>query len=184
MLEHLPDEWIVYAAPAVAAVALLGWYGYLPDRHKGARADWWNYGRRLLLPLLNRLARRHGLGYAGYDLPEEEFVGRVDATVDEVEIGLDDVGFERMPLAALKETADGRVERGSWAFREGPLADRQLHVMLFVGDGGTDIYAHDEYNAFHPRYALRHYRGVGLDAEVGEQRLREMLADTPIEFRT
>lgn len=176
----LTHDWIVYAAPAVAAVALVGWFAYLPDRYKGPAADFWNYGRRLLLPLLNRLARRRGLGYASYALGEDEFVGTVDASIDEVELALEDAGFERMPLSALKETPDGRVERGSWAYRESPLAERQLHVMLFEAADGVDLYAHDEFNAFHPAHALKHYRGVDLDPDAGERQLREMLDEADL----
>lgn len=180
MLDTLDTDWIAIAAPLVAGVAMILWYGYAPDRLKGPRATWWNTLRRVLLPMVNRLGHRHGLGYASYALSEEEFVGTADASISEVEAALWELGFERMPLSALKETPDGRIEQGSWAYRAGPLAERQLHVMLFEADGGLDLYAHDEFNAFHPRYALKHYRGVGLDPAAGETQLREMLADSSI----
>jgi len=183
MIETLTDNWIAIAAPLVAAAGLILWYGYVDDNVRGPRASWWNGIRRLLLPLLDELARRHELGYAAYDLGEEEFVTTVDASIAEVEAELWDIGFERMPLSAFKTTADGRPERGSWAHRDGPLAERQLHVMLFDGvDGGVDLYAHDEYNAFHPRYALKHYRGKDLDVKVGERKLREMLQETGLQL--
>ena len=183
MYETLTDNWIAIAAPLVAAVALIAWYGYADDNVRGPRASWWNGLRRLTLPLLDRLAREHTIGYAAYDIPEREFVGTVDVSIGELEVELWALGFERMPLSAWKTTADGRQERGSWAYRDGPLAKRQLHVMLFDGvDGGVDVYAHDEYNAFHPRYALKHYRGTDLDAEAGAEQLKEMVEDSELEL--
>ena len=176
MYETLTANWIAIAAPLVAAVALIAWYGYADDTVRGPRASWWNGLRRLTLPLLDRLAREHELGYAAYDIPEREFVGTVDASIGELEAELWALGFERMPLSAWKTTEDGRQERGSWAYRDSPLAERQLHVMLFDGvDGGVDVYAHDEFNAFHPRYALKHYRGKDLNAEEGRRQLKKLI---------
>jgi len=181
MYETLTDNWIAIAAPLVAAVALIAWYGYADDNVRGPRASWWNGLRRLTLPLLDRLACEHTIGYAKYELDDEEFVGTAKGSIGDVEAKLWMLGFERMPLSALKRLEDGRQERGSWAYREGPLATRQLHVMLFDSvDGGMDVYAHDEYNAFHPRYALKHYRGVDLDAEAGAEQLKEMVGDSEI----
>jgi|AntDeeMetagen134_2_1112570.scaffolds.fasta_scaffold16246_1 hypothetical protein len=175
MLDTIDTDWIAIAAPIVAAAGMILWYGYAPRWAKGPRATWWNPLRRLFLPALNRLARRRGFGYASYALSEEEFVETVDASISEVEATLWEFGFTRMPLSALKETPDGRIEQGSWAYRDGPLADRQLHVMLFEADGGVDLYVHDEYNAFNPQVALKHYRGVDLDPQAGKEQLREIL---------
>jgi len=52
----------------------------------------------------------------------------------------------------------------------------QLHVMVFEGvDGGTDIYAHHERNAYNPLTAYAHYRGRGYDPERGVKEAREIL---------
>lgn len=172
------------AAPVVAAVGLCLVYGVLTARHRGPRATYWNAIRCRYLPRLDRLARRFGLGYAAYELHPRELAGTVDEPVETVESTLAGHGFERMPLAAWKTLGDGRGEAGSWALREGPLAERQLHVMLFAsGDGTTELYAHEEYNAFHPRYANNHYYGVDYDPEGGQQRLEALLGDrlTPAE---
>jgi len=183
MYETLTANWIAIAAPLVAAVALIAWYGYADDTVRGPRASWWNGLRRLILPLLDRLAREHTIGYAAYDIPEREFVGRVDASIGELEAELWALGFERMPLSAWKTTEDGRQERGSWAYRDGPLAERQLHVMLFDGvDGGVDVYAHDEYNAMNPRVALKHYRGTDLNAEAGRRQFKGILDGSELEL--
>jgi hypothetical protein len=184
MFETIDTDWIAIAAPIVAAAGLVLWYGYAPDWLKGPRATWWNTLRRLLLPLLDSAARRRGLGYASYEISDREFGGTVDASIGEVEATLWELGFERMPLAALKTTPDGRVEQGSWAYRQGPLADRQLHVMLFEADSGVDLYVHNEYNAFHPRFALKHYRGVDLKPGVGEERVQKMLEDSGLRLNT
>jgi len=83
-----------------------------------------------------------------------------------------------MPLSAWKTLPDGRTEAGSWARRESLFADRQLHVMLFrTGDGATDVYAHDEYNAFHPAHATKHYHAVEYRPQTGCQQLQELIGD-------
>lgn len=164
------------AAPVVAAVGLCLVYGVLGARHRGLQATYWNRLRRRWLPRLDRIARRVGLGYAAYELHPRELAGSVEEPVEAVEATLADHGFERMPLAAWKVLGDGRGEAGSWALREGPLAERQLHVMLFsAGEGTTELYAHEEYNAFHPRYATRHYRGIDYDPAAGRERLQRLL---------
>jgi len=166
------------AAPIVATVGLVLLYGVLDPPHRGPAATFWNRGRAALLPGLDRLARRLRIGYAAYELQSREYAGRIDAPVDEVDDLLAANGFERMPLSAWKTLPDGRSEAGSWARREGPLADRQLHVMLFrTDDGSTDVYAHEEYNAFHPRYATKHYYGVDYAPRAGCRQCKSVFGD-------
>ena len=169
---------MVIAAPIVATFGLFLLYGVLQPTHRGPAATFWNRGRAALLPGLHRLAQRLGAGYAAYELQPREYVGRIDAPVEDVDELLAAYGFERMPLSAWKTLPDGRTEAGSWARREGLLADRQLHVMLFrTEDGATDVYAHDEYNAFHPRHAAKHYHGVDYCPQTGQQQLQELIGD-------
>lgn len=171
------------AAPLVATTGLLLtlWALKQPRTRTllGPAADGWEYARRLVLPLLNRLAGRHleGRHYASYELTEQEIVGVIDAPVEEVEQILWDAGAVRQPLAALKTLPDGRVERGSWAFRDSLLASKQTHVVLFAGDalGETLVAAHREASPINPLTALDHYRGVGLDVDAGERDLRRRL---------
>ncbi len=167
-------------APLVATTALLLFLrarrSAYSRRVLGPAADGWEYVRRGLLPLLDRLLRRHAPGqhYAAYQLSLDEVVGTIDATPEEVEQLLWDAGFRRMPLAALKDLPDGRVERGSWAYRDSLLADRQLHVMLFAtSEGQTLVAAHQEANALNPAVAMDHYRGRGYDVPAGERAVRE-----------
>jgi len=182
----LPDITAAYGAPIVASlvslVALLlfvrALQGSRTRRLLGPTADWWETLRRGLLPLLDRVGRHRlpGDHYASYELPEREIVGVIDASPEEVETMLWDAGAKRMPLAALKELPDGRVEVGSWAFRDSPLARRQVHVMLFAtSDGRTLVAAHEEASALNPWTAWDHYRGVGLSAQEGDRKVREWL---------
>ncbi len=81
-----------------------------------------------------------GRHYASYELTDRELVGLIDAPPEEVEQLLWDAGAVRQPLAALKTLPDGRKEVGSWAFRDGLLAETQTHVILFDGDPrGRDV---------------------------------------------
>jgi len=173
---------MVVAAPAVAVVALVALYGFCDASHRGQEATYWNRIRRRLLPGLDRLARRLRLGYAAYELDAEEFAGRIDGSVDDVEALLAAHGFERMPLSAWKTLPDGRTEAGSWARRAGPLADRQLHIMLFrADDGTTELYAHEEYNPFHPGHASKHYHCIGHDPAAGTRQVAALLGDHLVE---
>jgi hypothetical protein len=169
---------MVIAAPIVAVLSFVFLYGVLQPTHRGPTATYWNRGREALLPKLHRLASRLGVGYAAYELQDREYAGRIDAPVEDVDTLLAAYGFERMPLSAWKTLPDGRSEAGSWARRDGPLADRQLHVMLFrTDDGATDCYVHDEYNAFHPRHAAKHYHGIDYSPRGGHRQLQELIGD-------
>lgn len=144
----------------------------------GPAADFWEYARRGLLPLLDRLLRHRvpGQHYAAYTLSMDEIVGTIDATPEEVEQLLWGAGFRRMPLAALKTLPDGRTERGSWAYRDGLLASSQTHVMLFQAtEGKTLVAAHREASPINPFTAMDHYRGRGYDVPAGADVVRERL---------
>ena len=173
---------MVVGAPIVAVAGFVLLYGLLQPTHRGPTATFWNRGRAAVLPTLDSVARRLRLGYAAYELADGEYAGRIDAPLEDVDTLLAAYGFERMPLSAWKTLPDGRTEAGSWARREHPLAERQLHVMLFrTGDGATDCYAHEEFNAFHPKYAADHYHSVDYDPPAGCRQIRELLGDEIIE---
>lgn len=170
------------AAPLVATAALLAtlWALQQPRTRTllGPAADGWEILRRLVWPLLDRVARRRldGGHYAAYELGAKEVVGVIDAPPEEVEQLFWDAGAVRQPLAALKTLPDGRVERGSWAFRSSLLARKQTHVMLFQApEGRTLVAAHQEANALNPLVAMDHYRGVGMDVNAGEREVRRRL---------
>lgn len=169
---------MVIAAPVVATVGVVLLYGVLQPTHRGPAATFWNRGRKALLPTLDRLARRLRMGYAAYELQDREYAGRIDAPIEDVDKLLAAHGFERMPLSAWKTLPDGRSEAGSWARRDDPFAERQLHVMLFrTDDEETDCYVHEEFNAFHPRYATKHYHGVDYSPRAGRRQLRELMGE-------
>jgi len=167
------------AASLVATAALLAtaWALQQPRSRAllGPAADGWEYLRRGVWPLLDRLAP--GTHYASYELTDRELVGLIDAPPEEVEQLLWNAGAVRQPLAALKTLPDGRKEVGSWAFRDSLLAPTQTHVVLFEGilEGETLVAAHEEPSPLLPWTALDHYRGRGYDVEAGERAVRERL---------
>lgn len=164
-------------APIVSLISVT-LYSTLDSSHLGIEATHWHRIRQRWLPLVDSIVSRYGIGYTTYELDDQEFVGRVDMPVERVEMLLADKGFERMPLSAWKTLDDGRSEDGSWCIREHPLAERQLHVILFQSNNGmTDLYAHEEYNPFNPRYATKHYNCIGYDPESGKQKIKEILSD-------
>lgn len=175
-------QYVDIVAPLVSLAALwaFAWAVRQPRSRRllGPAADTWELLRGLLLPPLDRLLRRRAPGqhYAAYTLSMDEVVGVIDATPEAVEQLLWDAQFRRMPLAALKRLPDGRVETGSWAWREHPLASTQVHVILFAaGEGRTLVAAHEEANALNPAVAMDHYRGRGYDVPGGEREVRRRL---------
>lgn len=174
------EELRILTGAAAVVVAIAGAYLMvrLGPKYYGPDADFWELVRRAILPQLNRLARRNGWGYAAYRLTDAEYLGDVGETPDEFEHRLASLGARRMPLAAFKYAPDGRPEAGSWAYRDWLFATRQVHVITFErDDGGTDVFAHDEYNAYNPLVALLHYEGVGYIALGDVVDLADVLAN-------
>jgi hypothetical protein len=138
----------------------------LPTSLTGSDDDWIECVRRYLYPRLDpywpmstltigsdgyvTTIDAQGLSDAspGNDGPVS---GTVDLDEDTLEVALEDIGFLRNPIAALKIHQDGRTSDGSWALLPendptGALkGHEQLHVTLFdAPDGGFDLYAHVE----------------------------------------
>ncbi|MFC5970706.1 hypothetical protein ACFPYI_05105 [Halomarina salina] len=148
----------------------------------GFRQDFVNALRRHVWPSLHRLFEPFG-GYAVMHTTEEEYAMTVHCSEGTLERILDEeLGFSRNPLSALKVRVDGNTSEGSWVWRESPLADWQLHLVLHVVDDAVDedregeavdVYAHWEYSWLtHP---LKHYATRGYDAEKGVRLAREWL---------
>jgi len=139
--------------------------------------DWWEDARQATLPVLDSYAERYG-EYTTYPLAPEEYAGTAPMPPEEFEQRLAAERFKRNPIAALKTNPASEQEVGSWAYRDGPLARRQLHVMLFERetDNGlqTDVYAHEEYSSLHPLVAYEHYTAVDYDPEAGVERTRSI----------
>ena len=90
--------------------------------------------------------------------------------------------FEREPIASLKRRSDGRPSAGSWARRESPLAEKQLHVTLIRDAPGTvELFAHREYSWLtHP---YRHYTFDGWAPEAGVEQMRDLLVEHDVPLR-
>jgi len=138
---------------------------------QGPEGKWWESLRRHCSQRLGQLDEQAG----PRPITKYEYAGALDHSVEETEQMLWKMGFVRNPFARLK-TRSGEPEAGSWAYRESPLAPRQLHLMLFEReDGGTDVYAHEELSSVHPLCAPDHFRGCGQSVGAGVRRTREWL---------
>jgi hypothetical protein len=143
----------------------------------GPRSRWWEPLRRSLSSLTGLLVDRRA---GPREIAGGEYAGTLAVSPVAAERLLWTVGFRRNPLARLK-TRDGRPERSSWVYRESPLADRQLHLMLFPGpDGTVDIYAHEEPSSVNPAVGTDHFDGTRQSVARGVERARERL---PLEQR-
>lgn len=156
--------------------------------------DFFEAVRLSLIPLLGALVNGYN-ELTGSDLyvtgatTNEQFVGRVDMSEEQFEQELQQMGFERNPLASLKRLRGTReYEEGSFRFYESD-SDFQLHVIIYDGSvipnastGETYVYAHWEYRW--DRAPLRHYRGERVDVKYGVDMMRAMLDHSSIEFTT
>lgn len=155
-----------------AALGLIQTYGLPFDWNRGLGAAWWE-------PVRRAASRRLGAVFDARLGPRPiaagEYAGSLPEPPEAVERRLWSAGFVRNPFARLK-TRDGVPERASWAYRERPLASRQLHVMLFSGgDDTTDVYAHAEPSSVNPLAAEAHLDGVGQNVRDGVEWVRTLL---------
>lgn len=159
--------------------------------------DFFERVRRTVLPPLGTVVQFiNELGglrlYVRSNSNGNEFVGRVSMNEEPFERKLESIGFERNPLASLKQLAStGELEEGS--FRWVPPAksmfdeSKQLHVILYDGShvtnaetGYTYIYAHWEYRW--DVYPLKHYRKNELDVQKGIGVMQNKLDTYGIEY--
>ena len=119
------------AAPLAALLVSWLLYGILGKRVLGADDDYWPRIRNRLPPLLDRLGAMSGL-YAKHQQSEREFVGIVAMDEEAFERELEDAGFHRNPLAAVKRSPSGWKSDGSWARRYGRI--RGLGEVLRSAD--------------------------------------------------
>lgn len=145
----------------------------------GPRSRWWE-------PLRARISRLAGAVFDDRAGPrpvtEAEYAGTVRRSLDETEALLWARGFRRNPLSRLK-TRDGDPEVGSWVFRAVPLAERQLHLILFPvesadggpGAGAVDVYAHAEPSSVNPLVAAAHFDATGQNVAEGVEQARDRL---------
>lgn len=154
-----------------ATVGLLQTYA-LPVRwNRGPEGRWWEPLRRAVSRLLGALLDERA---GPRPITSGEFAGTLHASRRDAERLLFRWGFVRSPFARLK-TRDGTPEIGSWAYRDSPLARRQLHVMLFDGEDGIDVYAHEEPSSVNPLVGADHFDGRGQQVAAGVELARERL---------
>ncbi|WP_092566381.1 hypothetical protein [Halorubrum sp. SD626R] len=144
---------------------------------------------RWMEPLRARASRLAGVAVderaGSRPIDEAEYAGTLRRPLDETEALLWERGFRRNPLSRLK-TRDGDPEIGSWVHRASPLAERQLHLILFPavsaatatsdgGDPGVDVYAHAEASSVNPFVAAAHFDAAGQNVAEGVATARERL---------
>ncbi|MEF8885674.1 MAG: hypothetical protein V5A44_11205 [Haloarculaceae archaeon] len=96
--------------------------------------------------------------------------------LDDVERLLWRNGFVRNPFSRVK-TLDDRPEAGSWVYRTSPLAERQVHLMLFrTGPGTVAVYAHEEPSSVHPFVVPTHFDGGDQDVAAGVAFARDAIS--------
>ena len=174
-----------FATRALAAVGATAGFllQYAPPFRwaTGPRSRW-------VEPLRARVSRLAGVAVderAGpRPIDETEYAGTLRRPLDETEALLWERGFRRNPLSRLK-TRDGDPEVGSWVHRASPLAERQLHLILFPAesdaaatgddDFGVDVYAHAEASSVNPFVAAAHFDAAGQDVAEGVAAARERL---------
>jgi|AntDeeMinimDraft_5_1070356.scaffolds.fasta_scaffold03544_3 hypothetical protein len=155
---------------AGATVGLLQTYGLPFAWNVGPAGRWWEPVRRGASRSLGAvLDERAG----PRPITEGEYAGTYPSDRDAFERLLWAEGFVRNPFSRLKVREDG-PEVGSWVTRDSPLADRQLHLMLFPGEDGVDVYAHEEISSGNPLLGPAHFDGgdqrVALGVEMACER--------------
>ena len=183
------DPVTILAPIAAALAAIVVVYG---RDHIGDDTRFWRAVRGLL-PHVDEAAREHGF-YTSYSVDADaEFVGSWAGSLSALETALDDRGAMPGPLAAHKDTTDGRREVGSWVYFGRDISSwpkpmrvaylwvtpYQLHLTIFpAADGdGYDVTAHYEYSAYSPFVAYWHLRAKFYDIEAGVDRARTLLGD-------
>ncbi|MFC7072948.1 hypothetical protein ACFQJ7_13255 [Halovenus rubra] len=149
----------------------------LPVRYNiGPEGRWWESVRQSLSHLGAHVDTRMG----PRPITVGEYAGTLNMPPAVVDTFLWEQNFVRNPFSRVK-TLGGRSECGSWVYRESPLANRQLHVMLFATDDArTDVYAHEESSSVNPDESVNHVDGTGQNVAVGVEWARERL---PLDVR-
>ncbi|SEH15827.1 hypothetical protein SAMN04487967_2262 [Natronorubrum sediminis] len=141
----------------------------------GLREDFVNGIRRSTWPQIHYLLKGTFDGYAVSHTTAEEYALTTRCSEEHLEDVLEKLGFSRNPIASLKVRMDGNTSEGSWVWRESPLADMQLHIVLHEIENAekVDVYAHWECSWI--RHPYKHYVARGYDAEKGVELARRWL---------
>lgn len=119
--------------------------------------------------------------YAECNTTDEQYVGAVSKGERQFEQDLESMGFERNPVACLKDQeSTNETEDGSFRLVQG---DYQLHVVIY-NRGKPDttyVYAHWEYRwDTHP---IKHYDEDEFSESKGISRMRELMDEHNITYR-
>lgn len=155
----------------------------------GHEHDWLEPVRRRVVPRVGSLFAllEDLLGKKLYHSSEQrrrQFVGRVRMDEESFEQFLHDAGYERNPLAWLKQNTEREIEEGSWRHCRDEM---QTHLILYDGENAPNaqsgelfLYAHDEYRwDVHP---WKHLTGERVDADTGVRRVKKMLEESGIDY--
>ena len=135
--------------------------------------------RQRVGPQLDRFVKK--LGQPTTHVRPPGYVATVPLPISDLEAELRNGGFAWDPLSTYHYTPEGNSTDGSWAYRSGWFADRQLHVVLFAqGSERTDVYAHDEFNWL--RHPIKHAREVDIRRDEGVAEMRRWLAVRGVEY--
>jgi hypothetical protein len=158
------------------------------------KKDYWERIRETIIPRLGYVVQfvEDVTGrpfYVESEIHNNQFVGRVPVDVETFEKRLDEMGFERNPLASWKSLAStGEHEEGSFRLvGVGGDESMQLHVILYDGNkidnpttDVTYVYAHIELRwDVHP---IAHYRGKRADAQKGVKEMKRLLDERGITY--
>lgn len=144
----------------------------MPLRDADLRRGLTYRARHAIGPWIDRAIR--ALGRTDYLVRPAEYVGTVHAPVADLEARLRDGGFSWDPFSLYHRTPAGTRPDGSWALRRSPLADRQIHVILFEQSSErVDVYAHDEYNW--RRHPVGHVEQRDMRRRAGAEQMQQWL---------
>ncbi|MFP8955990.1 hypothetical protein ACLI4Y_04620 [Natrialbaceae archaeon A-CW3] len=148
----------------------------------GYRDDLVNGIRRSTIPQLHYLLEGTFGAYAVSHTTADEYVMTAHCSEADLEAALEELGFSRNPIAAVKVRLDGNTADGSWVYRDAPHSSHQLHVILHALEDRpncVDVYAHWETSWI--RHPYRHYTKQGYDAETGVALTRRLLTERDFE---
>lgn len=128
--------------------------------------------RRAVGPWIDRVAR--AVGQPVVHIRSSEYAGTAHCRIDDLEAHLSQAGFHWDPISLYHFTPLGTRADGSWVYRDSPLADRQLHAVLFAqNEDRVDVYGHYEYSWI--RHPIRHALQEDIRHEEGGRRMRAHL---------
>lgn len=135
--------------------------------------------RQSIGPRIDAAART--FGDPQYRVRSSEYVGTVTLDIADFEGRLYEAGFTWDPVSLYHRTPSGTATDGSWVYRSSPLADRQLHVLLFAqARDRIDVYAHEECSWI--RHPLKHARQERIQRRAGASEAGRILERIGVDY--